>query len=285
MSADTLETYKPSGKFTALSLIGPPGAAVLAAFPLGLLYSLVLRWIPFVYINLLATCAYAFSLGWLAQSAIKRTHLRHAGLATAVGAAVGFIGLYFEWSGFVYAVWEDGPLFSPPGHILAAVAYLYEHGSWGMKSGGNVTGLLLAFVWVCEAAVIVGFPLLMARGFVLDTPYCEKSRSWLDEEKRIDTLEAVTDPLQREALKSGDISPVVNAKPRGGGPVHTRLLLKRSPRSGVFCTVRVQEVSTETDKDGKVKSSTADLTGYLILPASMFDLIAQFEHVAPTPPA
>jgi hypothetical protein len=284
MSAETLQTYQPSGKFAPAGLVVPLVAAAVVSFPLGILYSLALRWIPFVYINLLATCAYGFALGWLARVTLMRAHVRHAGLATLLGVAVGCIGIYFEWSGFIYAAWEDGPLFSPPGAILGAMAYLYEHGSWGMKSGGNVTGPFLAFVWLCEAGAILVFPVLMARALVTDTPYCEKSRCWLDEEKKIDTLEAIADPAQRAALKAGDIMPVVQAKPRGDGTVHTRLLLKRSPKCRIFCTVRVQEVSTEIDKDGKTKSSTADLTGDLILPASMFDLIAQFENIAPAAP-
>jgi len=283
MSAALLQAYRPSGKFTVAGLVVPLLAGAALAFPLGLAYAKALRWIPFVYINMLATVAYGFALGWLTNLTIKHTRVRHVALATLLGAAVGCIGVYFEWSGFIWAVWEDAPLFSPPDDILAAMSYLYEHGSWGMKSGGNVTGIFLALIWICEAGVIVGFAVMLPRAFVQDTPYCEKTGCWLEEQKPIDTIEAISDPAQRAAIKAGDIMPVIAAKPRGDGRVHTRLLLKRSPKCQVFCTVRVQEVTSEIDKDGKLKSSTADLSGDLILPASMFDLVAQLENLAPAP--
>ncbi len=285
MSLEPLQAYRPSGKFTAAGLVVPLLAGAAMAFPLGLVYSKALRWIPFVYINMLATVAYGFALGWVANLAVKHTRVRHVTLATLLGAAIGGLGVYFEWSGFIWAVWEEAPLFSPPGDVLAAMSYLYEHGSWGMRSGGNVTGVFLALIWVCEAGVIVGLAVMLPRAFVQDTPYCEKTGCWLEEQKQIDTLEAIRDPAQRAAVQAGDIMPVIAAKPRGDAPVHTRLLLKRSPKCRVFCTVRVQEVTTEIDKDGKLKSSTADLTRDLILPASMFDLVAQLENLAPAPAA
>ena len=285
MSAAPLQAYRPSGKFTAAGLVVPLLAGAAVAFPLGLGYAKALRWIPFVYINMLATCAYGFALGWLTNLTVKHTRVRNVAFATLLGAAVGGLGVYFEWSGFIWAVWEDAPLFSPPGDILAAMSFLYEHGSWGMKSGGNVTGVFLALIWACEAGAIVVFATLMPRGFVQDTPYCEKTGCWLEEQKQIDTIEAIGDPAQREAIRAGDIMPVIAAKPRGEGLVHTRLLFKRSPKCQVFCTVRVQEVTSEVDKDGKLKASTADLSGDLILPASMFDLVAQLENLAPAPAA
>lgn len=281
MSLDPLQAYRPSGKFTAAGLVVPLVAGAVVAFPLGLVYSKALRWIPFVYINMLATCAYGFALGWLTSLAVKHTRVRNVTLATLLGAAVGCIGVYFEWSGFIWAVWEEAPLFSPPGDILAAMSFLYEHGSWGLKSGGNITGVFLAIIWTCEAGAILVFATMLPRAFVQDTPYCEKTGCWLEERKQIDTLEAISDPAQRAAVQAGDIMPVVQAGPRGDAPVHTRLLLKRSPKCRVFCTVRVQEVTSEVDKDGKLKSSTADLTRDLILPASMFALVAQLENLAP----
>jgi hypothetical protein len=285
MSLDPLQAYRPSGKFTAAGLVVPLLAGAVVAFPLGLVYSKALRWIPFIYINMLATVGYGFALGWLTSLTVKHTRVRNVTLATLLGAAVGCIGVYFEWSGFIWAVWEEAPLFSPPGDILAAMSFLYEYGSWGLKSGGNITGIFLAIIWTCEAGAIVGFAVMLPRAFVQNTPYCEKTGCWLEEQKQIDTLEAIRDPVQREAIRAGDIMPVVQAGPRGDELVHTRLLLKRSPQCRVFCTVRVQEVTSEIDKDGKLKSSTADLTGDLILPASMFDLVAQLENLAPAPTA
>lgn len=284
MSANTLEAYRHSGKFNVSAVALVLGASAVFGFPLGLAYAHFVRWVPFVYLNMLATVAYGFFFGWLATKALKLGHVRNTTVATGCGVAAGLIALYFDWSGFIHAAWEDGLWFSPPREILAAMAYLYEHGSWGMKSGDNITGIFLALIWAAEAGIVLFFATTMARGFVQDTPYCEKTRCWLDEEKKINTLESITDAAQLTALRAGDIMPIVAAKPRAEtAAVFTRLLLKRSPKCQVFCTLRVQDISLSVDGKGNVTEKAINLTGDLIIPASMFDLIAKFEDFKPVP--
>lgn len=286
MNADTLEAYRHSGKFNLSAITLVLGAAAVVGFPLGLAYAHFVRWVPFVYLNMLATVAYGFAFGWLTTKILKLGHVRNTTVATGCGAAAGLVALYFDWSGFIHAVWEDGPWFSPPQEILGAMAYLYEHGSWGMKSGGNITGIFLALVWAAEAGIVLVFATTMARGFVQDTPYCEKTRCWLDEEKKINTLESITDTAQLAALRSGDIMPIVSAKPKPEtAPTFTRLLLKRSPQCKVFCTLRVQDVTLSVDGKGNVTEKVINLTSDLIIPASMFDLIAKFEDFKSVPVA
>ncbi len=284
MSADTLDTYRHSGKFTVSGPVLALGAAALAGVPLGLAYSYLIRWVPFIYLNLLATCAYGLVFGWMTMRLLKAGHVRNTTLAALVGLGAGLLALYGEWSGHLHALTEDPPWLFGPDEILRGMQVLYTEGSWGMKSGGNVTGIELALVWVGEAGLIVGFATLLPYGFVQGTPYCEKSRCWLDEDKKINTLESITDPAQLAALKAGDIMPIVAAKPKTeGAAVFTRLWLKRSPQCPVFCTLRVQDVTVTIDKKGKVNESAKNLTGDLIIPASMFELLAKFEDFKPVP--
>ena len=284
--SDTLETYRHSGKFNAPGLVLVVAAAAAIGFPLGLAYSYLLRWIPFVYVNVLATCGYGFVFGWVTTRILKASQVRNTALAILCGLAAGLIGLYLEWSGHLHVLFDDGPWFFRPDQILRGMAILYAEGSWGMRSGGNITGIPLALVWVAEAGLIVGFATMLPFTFVKETPFCEKTRCWLDEDKKIDTLETFTDAAQLAALKAGDILPITQAKPKAdNAAVFTRLLLKRSPKCPIFCTLRVQDVTISIDDKGKVTEKIKDLTGDLIIPASMFDLIAQFEQFKPVPGA
>lgn len=284
--SDTLEAYRHSGKFN-LSAVGLClGAAAALAFPLGLGYAYLLNWIPFIYINMLATLAYGYAFGLLATKILKAGQVRNPSLAALCGLGAGLLALYFEWSGHIHVLYEDAPWFFGPDQIMRGLAYLYENGSWGMHSGESVTGIPLALVWVAEAGLIVGLSTWLPYAFVRDTPFCEKTRCWLDEDKKIDTLETITDAAQLAALKSGDIMPIVSAKPKAdNAAVYTRLLLKRSPKCNVFCTLRVQDITLTIDKKGNVTEKAVDLSGDLIIPASMFDLIAKFEDFKPTPAA
>jgi len=285
MSADTLDTYRHSGKFKATGLVLPLGAAAAAGVPLGLAYSYVIRWIPFVYINFFATLGYGFLFGWMTAHLLKAGHVRNTALAALCGLGVGLIALYCEWSGHLHVVFDDAPWFFRPDQVARGVKYLYEHGSWSFHHT-TVSGLPLALVWLIEAGIIVGLAVAMPFGFVGDTPYCEHAQCWLDEEKKIDTLETITDDAQLAALKAGDLMPITQAKPKAGNAaVFTRLLLKRSEKCRKFCTLRVQDITLSIDKEGKVNEKSENLTGDLIIPASMFALIAQFEGYKPGPAA
>jgi hypothetical protein len=286
MSADTLETYRHSGKFTFQGLLLPIAAAAVVGYPLGLAYAFLVRWIPIVYINLLITVGYGFAFGWLTMRLLKTGKVRNTALATTCGALAGLIGVYWNWNGHVHVLFESSPWFFRPDQIARAMGYLYAHGSWTIGHGGSggdtVTGIPLAIVWVAEAGVIVGFSAFVPYNFAANTPFCEKSGCWLDQSKNIDTLETLEQPDQIALLKSGSLQPVLDAKPRpAGAPLFTRLTLKRATVPTSFCTLRVQKVTLKADKKGKVTEVVKAYTGDLILPLEMADLIAQFENFKP----
>jgi hypothetical protein len=285
MSSAPFQVYRHSGKFgihgPLLALIG----AVIIGFPLGVAYAYLIRWIPFIYVNVFASAGYGFVIGITTAWLLKFSKVRNTGIAVLTGLLTGFIALYFDWNGHIHAVFRGAPWFLYPGDIVGGMKQLYKDGSWGMRSGGNITGIPLAIVWVTEALIIAGITLLVAVGMVKSTPFCEDNQCWLDEEKKIDTLDRFVDPAQVELLKSGDLGPLAQAhrKPVGADKF-TRLTLKHSPKCNVFCTVKVENVTLEYDKEGKASEKTEELTRDLVLPHTMFDLVAKFEHFQTSPP-
>jgi hypothetical protein len=162
---------------------------------------------------------------------------------------------------------------------------LYEEGSWALHHGDNITGIPLAIVWVVEAGIILGSSVVPTVRAIEDTPYCEQNQCWLDKAKQISTIEAFTDPAQVAALQGGDLGPLLLARPRAPeSPTFGRLTLKHSPRCDQFCTVRVENIVTVTDKNGATSEKKVELTRNLMLPRSMFDLIAKFENFQGAPP-
>jgi len=287
MSTDTLDTYRHSGKFTVQGLLLPVAAAAVVGFPLGLAYAYLVRWIPFIYVNVLVTFGYAFAFGWLTTRLLKTGRVRNTVLAATAGLVAGVLAVYWDWNGHVHVLFEDSPWFFLPGQILAAMGYLYDHGSWTIGHGGSpgdtVSGIPLAIVWVVEAGIIIGIAAYLPFKFVADTPYCETTGTWLDVTKNIDTLDSIDDPAQVALLKGGSLQPLLEAKARPvGSLIFTRLCLKRSAQPGPFCTLRVQKITIKIDKKGKSQETVKAYSGDLILPLSMFDLIAQFEDFKST---
>jgi len=290
MSSDTLEVYRHSGKYTTSGLLLPLAAAVTVGYPLGLAYAYLIRWIPIAYINLLVTFGYGFVFGWLTQRLLKSGRVRNKVLAGICGTLAGLIGLYWNWNGHLHVLFKDTIWFFRPDQIGQAMAYLYDHGSWTISSHGSeggepVTGLFLAAVWLAEAGVIVGASAFIPYSYISSTPYCEKSGAWLDQAKKIDTLESIDDTAQVALLQTGNLQPVLDAKPRADGArVFTRLCLKRAKQPTSFCTLCVIRVTRRTDKKGKVQETSKFLTGDFVIPSSMFDLLAQFEDFRPGAP-
>lgn len=277
----TLTAYRHSGKF---GLQGPAlalAASAIAAFPLGLAYAYVIKWIPFIYLNVLLTIGYGMAFGFLTGRVLKFMHVRNTKIATLCGIGGGLFALYFNWNGHVYALFDHAPLICRPDEIWRVMQALYEHGSWSLRHGGNVTGVVLAIVWVVEAGTIVFFAAIMPSQFIGGLPYCEESHRWLDESKVYNTLEPLDAPEKIAALKAGDIAPLLEAKAKpAGSNVFTRLTLKHSSQCKTFCTLRVQHVSLTPEKDGKMKETVTDLTGDLVLPADMLEMVERFANVS-----
>ena len=278
MNPDALSDYRHSGKFGIQGPVLALVAAIVLGIPLGLAYAYLIRWCPLVYVNFLATAGYGFLFGLIGGFTLRFGKVRNTLIAALSGILVGFIAWYFNWSGHVKAVVEGAPWINTPDTILNIMRVLYDQGSWGMRSGGNVTGIPLAIVWVVEAGIMIGLATFATVGFVDDVPFCEKNQCWLDQEKKISTLQNFTDPAHIAALKSGDLAPLAKAQPKeAGSNAFARLILKHSPRTQEFCTVRIENVTTTLDKDGNSKERVEKLTENLKVPPSTFELLAKFE--------
>ena len=284
MELGNLRPYRHSGKFGPQALLVVPLAAVALGWPLGLAYGYLIKWIPFVYLNLLITAGYGIGLGLAAGFLLKRCRVRNLVVAAGLSVATGLLANYFQWNGHVHALFGEAPLLCRPRGLWAAMQFLNEHGSWslGRHSTGNVTGMFLAGVWAVEALAILTLVVVFGTDPVRNRPYCEKSGSWLDEDTKYDTLAAFADAQQLAALRRGDIAPVIEAGPReSGAPIFARLTLKHSPQCEEFFTLKVSNVTLTTDKKGNVEEKEKTLTADLVLPREMRELVQRFASLRP----
>lgn len=287
MSLEKYEAYRHSGKFG----VHGPAIAFFAAIPLALLlgiaYGYIIKWIPFIYINFFVTVGYGAAFGFGAGLVLKLCKVRNNWVALGTGLAVGLLALYFDWNGHIIALApssEKIPWVLMPGQITEVMGFLYDNGTWGFRSGGPVTGILLGIVWFIEAAMIVGLAVLVPWSMISDTPFCEDNQCWLDEEKKIDTLEPITNPETLAQLQGGYLSVLNNVAPKvPGASDFTRVTVKHSANTDRFFTVKVENVITETDKEGKSSEKTTVLTQDLMLPGPATEFIKHLERVRQAP--
>ena len=282
MSSEIFESYRHSGKFEPKGPLLALVTALTVGFPSGFVYAYVMKWLPSVLLRIFGTAAFGVAFGLLILWLMRWGKVRSAPIAGLCGVVAGLVGLFFAWNGHVHAMFKNAPILNSPTAVLAAMSYLYENGSWALRGSGNVTGVVLAIVWVVEAVIIVGLSTLLPFSNILETPFCEKNQCWLNEEKKIDTLDAFNDPEQQAAFKRGDLGPLVQARPRNSdSAAFARLTLKHSPQCDVFCTVRVENVTLKKDNEGNTVESKTELTRNLVLPQSMLGLITKFENFKP----
>src|SRR5690606_11740140 len=139
---------------------------------------------------------------------MKFGKVRNNALAAIFGVYAGLAALYFQWNGHIHSLFDGAPISLLPDQIFSAMKAINEEGTWGLRSGGNITGIPLAIVWIVEAGIIVGMSAFLPYAMISNTPFCEHSRCWLDEEKTISTFEAFTQPAHVEAFKTRDLSPL-----------------------------------------------------------------------------
>ena len=276
--SETYQVYRHSGKFGLSGILLALAVAGAVGFPLGFVYAYAIKWIPFIYLNVLLTAGYGFVLGFVTAQVMKFSKARNVAIAALCGLLGGGVGLYLAWNGHMHSVFKDAPVFWQPAALWAGVEQLYEQGSWSFRGNDNVTGIVLGIVWAVEALIILGLSVMVPFGIVSSTPFCEQTQCWLDEEKKISTLEAFTDPAHLAAFQAFDLAPLSQAKPRAAGSdTFARLTLKHSPRCEQFCTVSVDNVTVTRNKDGNTSEKAVSLVSDLMLPKSMLALISKFE--------
>jgi hypothetical protein len=280
--------YQHSGKFGFHGPLLAILAAVGAGYPLGILYAYLIKWIPFIYLNFFITVGYGLVFGFMTGPLLKFAKVRSGVIALLTGLAVGLGASYLSWNGFVQAMVKESPALITPGQGLEIMKFLYENGSWGIgfSSSSPITGIPLAIVWLAEAGIIIGLITLLAYGAVARTPFCEQHECWLDEEKTIDKLDAFRLPDHIAALQAGNIAPLEQARPRvPASGSFARLTLRHSARCDDFCTLSIENVSVSLDEDGKQKEETESIMTNLLVPKTMFEYLAQFEHASARPVA
>jgi len=284
MSSNIHPFYSHSGKFGPHGPILALAAGAVLAFPLGLIYSYLTKWIPIIYLNFLLTVGYGLLFGFITQKILKFGKVRNNNLALLTAAFVGVLAWYGSWNGCAKAlIGADAPWFFTPTQISKFISILYENGSWGLghSSPDPVTGIPLAIVWIVEGAAIVGLTVMLGYQAIARTPFCETHECWLDQEKKIDKLDAFVLPDQLAAFKAGDIAPLEKALPRVPASGHfARLILRYSDQCHDFCTLSIENITITTDKKGNPKENKEAVMTNLQLPQSLFDYVSGFDHAS-----
>jgi hypothetical protein len=200
--------YQPSGKYAPSAIILSILFILIGVPILSSVYSLIIWYIPFIYLNFIATAGLGIILAWVLNRLLKIGKVRNTKFASFLALIVGVFAVYFVWTSYITLLYNAGDTMSAgitsgkaeglsltktffniwdfigisltPSSIPETMSYLYDNGSWGIKSI-TVKGIFLALIWLIEAVIIV---LLTWSGGTdqADEPFSEQSNSWFDKE-------------------------------------------------------------------------------------------------------
>jgi len=285
-----MQTYSHSGAVPIGGAITTLLASLATAVIGGFIYAYAFCWIPFVYINFLITLAYGIAIGVTVSLMAKRGHVRNNTFLWLSAVVAGFVGLYFYWAAYLWAlagIGQVGLLALWPPTLVEFGEQLFQKGSWGIK-GDNISGWILVAFWIAEAGLV----LWMATAIALTDahrPYCESCNTWTDVEQGVAKLAATGDEPAWQPLLAGDLPSLAAFPPaESGAKQFVRLDVARCPRCAQSRFLTIHSVQITVDKKDNETTKEKPLVINAILTPSQFAVVeacAELYRQGPIVPA
>lgn len=220
-------TYRPSGNYSVLSFMIFIGLSISLIPILGIVYSLIVWYIPIVYFNFFVTGVFGVALGLLVYPIIRWGHVRSGKMEYLFMGLIFLTGYYISWAShmtLVYNMTGEGDLIAhtsfnwadftgiltDPENLAYGIVELSEYGLWAIGPL-PVNSFALWFVWIIEAFIIIMVIWKVNRKWSL-FPYSESDRNW---SKKVLLKKKIT--LHRgiskftESLGANNLTPLLEA--------------------------------------------------------------------------
>ncbi|MDR0782977.1 MAG: hypothetical protein LBE83_04370 [Propionibacteriaceae bacterium] len=213
--------YKPSGKVSPLFFLLFLLIIAIALPILSVVYSHLIYYIPFIYLNLLVTIGAGAVIGATMLWARKAGKARNRGVVAIFTLLAAIAFEYLQWCAYIPIViaealeegfdivtrlWDTLDLLVTPSAVYEWAVLINENGIWGLSKGTAVTGALLLGVWIAEFLIITVAAIIVGQIGAGD-PFSEAGGKWYKQSK--DTAQACL-PADFDAMKArleaGDIS-------------------------------------------------------------------------------
>ncbi|TGE27228.1 hypothetical protein [Hymenobacter metallicola] len=279
--------YQPSNRITVGGVLGLVLLGAAAAVPLAFLYVYAVWYIPFIYINVLLTLGFGAALGFVFKKLTKAGKLRNPALVGWLTLALGLWAWYVQWvvyitllsgageteslgsrASFTHTSFDTdiflGALTSPSA-VLSMLPRLAESGTWSIFSV-TISGFFLYLVWCIEVGIIVLFSWFRPHAQAA-APFSELAGQWAQKLTFPQSALAFADTeATKKALEAADWDHM-EVLPSDTPTAHFgRVHLYHVPADPDCCYLSLENVTIETDKNGKPSEKTTDVLEYLRVP-------------------
>ncbi|NTD99223.1 hypothetical protein G6M26_47925 [Agrobacterium tumefaciens] len=273
--------YKPSGKIPIKGIFISLITAVIITVILSIIY-IALQWfIPFIYLNFFIAAGLGFGVGFGVFIAIGSGKIRNTTYEFVLAVLCGLLAWYCQWALFVSLLSEaEGSMgggmwvrssfnlsgfwsvLTHPEILFQAMLSLNDVGTFTLKHN-IVSGTLLRVVWVIEALIIIGAPILFSLSGRSTSPFSELNDQWMEERDVEGKLKTVTDSDQMiKELNTGNLKSLKDFLPADDlSNDYATLRIYESPGDPVSY-ISVTNISHKTDKKGALKKETKTVIEY-----------------------
>jgi hypothetical protein len=280
--------YKPSRKIPVKGIF----ISLITAFAITVVLSIIyiaLQWfIPFIYLNFFIAAGLGFGIGGGVFIAIGAAKIRNTIYDRVLALLCGLLGWYCQWALFVsLMVAAEGSMaggmwvrssfnltgfwyiLTYPEILFRAMLSLNDVGTFTLKHN-TVSGTLLWVVWVIEALIIIGAPILFSLSGRSTTPFSEQNDRWMEERDVEGKLKTVTDPDQMiRELSTGNLKSLKDFLPADDlSTDYATLRIYESPGDPVSY-ISVTNNSHKADKKGELKKETKMVIEYFRVTTAM----------------
>ena len=280
--------YKPSGKIPVKGIF----ISLIMAFVITVILSIIyiaLQWfIPFIYLNFFIAAGLGFGVGGGVFIAIGSGKIRNTKYECVLAVLCGLLAWYCQWALFVSLMSEaEGSMgggmwvrssfnlsgfwsvLTHPKVLFQAMLSLNDVGTFTLKQN-TVSGMLLWVVWVIEALIIIGAPILFSISGRSTSPFSEQNDQWMEERDVEEKLKTVNDPDQMiKELNTGNLKSLKDFLPADDlSNDYATLRIYESPGDPVSY-ISLTNISHKADKKGELKKETKTVIEYLKITVAM----------------
>lgn len=265
----TVKFYRHSGKAPLLGLILLGVTGCIGVPILGLLYGALMRLIPFVYISVFIVVGYVFVVGAILNYVAMYAKIRNVIVLGLVAFFLGILADYFGWIGWLTMTAKDPRFlleFLLPFDVLYIISILAKEGVWTI-SGITPTGGMLYFIWLLEAAIVIGGVTYVTVGDLAKIPFCEDSNQWANKRTQIGAFTPIPNITQfKEAVQQGNLTVFNTLKLSPPDDRHyITLVLYECDHCKNFFVLKVEDVTLVTNSKGRIEAKTKPILSNLIL--------------------
>ncbi len=171
--------------YTAGSVVVAIICTVAAAAFLSLIYGPADHYSPLIYLNMLLAYGVAAATGFVGKKMIRVKKITSLGAASLIGGIGGFATLFLSWASYVwtladfdFSVYFDHILH--PRYFWHLMNFLAENPMWTIgKGSGTLPAIAYYAIWLIEAGIIIGVPIMACRNFVRDNVLCDGCGTWI----------------------------------------------------------------------------------------------------------